>query len=112
MSSCWLAWRLVIRRIDAVGRLPQCLAVSAALENLGFELGRRCLFEVEQLYLVLPSLPSIRKEFLLWGVSSRIDTSQADARRRELTLVLLAFSLTLVLIPEGISPIATPELSQ
>jgi len=39
--------------IDAVGRLPQCLAVSAALKNLDFKLERRSLFEVEQLYLAL-----------------------------------------------------------
>ena len=38
---------------DALGMLPQCLAVSAALKNLGFKLERRCLFEVEQLYLAL-----------------------------------------------------------
>jgi hypothetical protein len=39
--------------LDAVGTLPQCLAVSAALKKLDFKLGRRVLFEVEQLYLGL-----------------------------------------------------------
>ena len=42
--------------IDAVGKLPLCLAVSAALKNLGFKLKRRCLFEVEQLYLAFAAV--------------------------------------------------------
>jgi hypothetical protein len=39
--------------INVVGRLPQCLTFSAALKNLGFKLEKKCLFEVEQLYLAL-----------------------------------------------------------